>query len=420
MSSNKPIVKITFDGSVSVVSRDSNVFPVSCAVDSDGNLWTIEKATGEADFGLYKITSPGSGSDVVTEYYTLSDMTLYNVAGTSTYWHNMKIYGDNLYFIYGYSGDYTNYQIVKFTDITGTAARSFIDTGFAIASYHIHDILIESDTVFYITLSNAADTYRYVYKFYYEDSAWSSTEVVGAHSFVGVYHYETIGDIRPLQKNNYGLYVLGGVVNGGSDELRLYDSTWSQVDTVDLDDLTGAVGFGNFVGDEQSERTFTICGYTSDNVYKVYSTDVVIGDTEPTLKNTIVHIVSNYNDFGAPNEKRVCGVYLPVRSEYASAGSFSLEPDYGVNDATHVHGEASEPSGSVSMRPFTHPGEKTWSYTNSAFDSSVEAWEDIKLDVGYRCKGFRYAIRMGDAEGALPGTLCIRPPYADVQILSKQ
>ena len=131
-------------------------------------------------------------------------------------------------------------------------------------------------------------------------------------------------------------------------------------------------------------------------------------------------MVSNYTDLGSPTEKRICGVYLPVESQYATCGSFTLEPDYGVNIATHTNSESTEPSGATSLRPFAHAGRQTWTYTNSQFDSSVEAWQDINIQVGTNGKAFRYAIRMGDMSGANPGTLRIKPPYLDVQIKTKQ
>jgi hypothetical protein len=140
----------------------------------------------------------------------------------------------------------------------------------------------------------------------------------------------------------------------------------------------------------------------------------------PEMTNTRIDIVSNYNDLGSANEKRICRVYLPVESEYATQGVFRMEPDYAVNDTSHSDGESSQPSGSVASMVFSHGGGKTWVYSNDSFTSTTEPIKNIRIDVGARGKGFRYAIRMGDVPGATPGTLRIKPPYVDVQILSKQ
>ncbi len=157
-------------------------------------------------------------------------------------------------------------------------------------------------------------------------------------------------------------------------------------------------------------------------IYKMLApADLIIGDLETgDMYGVVARIVSNYNDLGTPAEKRICRTYLPVESKYHTLGIFHLEPDYAVNETTHVDGETTEPDGSVSKAEFSHRGQKTWAYTDSAFSSTVEATKDIRLDVGTRCKAFRYALRVGDGVESEHGTLRFKPPYVDVQILGKE
>ena len=66
--------------------------------------------------------------------------------------------------------------------------------------------------------------------------------------------------------------------------------------------------------------------------------------------------------------------------------------------ATHVDGETTEPADATSLRPFAHPGQQTWKYTNNQFDSAVEDWKSIRIDVGTQGTAIRYSIQVGDTD----------------------
>ena len=145
----------------------------------------------------------------------------------------------------------------------------------------------------------------------------------------------------------------------------------------------------------------------------------VIYRFDPLSEGVIAHIVSNFNDLGIVNEKRISRCYLDVESEYSTRGSVSIEPDYYVRSHTHVDGETAEPSGSVSRLDFCHSGYKTWN-TTFDFDSTVEAWNRFRLDIGTQGQAFRYSIRIGNTPASQHGTLRIKPPVFLVQVKSQR
>jgi hypothetical protein len=153
--------------------------------------------------------------------------------------------------------------------------------------------------------------------------------------------------------------------------------------------------------------------------WEAYYDDVIGNETEPTMTGVIVNIVSNYTDLGIANDKRVKRIYLDTESQYATCGAMTMEPDYGVNRYVHTDSDTSEPSGATSLQPFAHPGRQTWNYTNSQFDSTNEAWQTSRIDLGIQGKKFRYSIKVGDVPSANHGLLRIRPPMIDVQIKGK-
>jgi hypothetical protein len=145
-------------------------------------------------------------------------------------------------------------------------------------------------------------------------------------------------------------------------------------------------------------------------------TFVEAGTTQPSMLGTIINIVSNYEDLGIANEKRVPRAYLDVDSQYGTAGAFTIESDYDNNVTVHVDDETTEPSGATQLRPFAHPGHQTWKYTNSQFDSEVEQWKQCRIDVESKGTAFRYNIKIGDMANANHGTLRIRPPKMLTQV----
>jgi hypothetical protein len=346
---------------------------------------------------LQKIASPGAGQTETT-YYTLSNT--YGSSDDHGYYYGLQIYSDDLYLLWTHSS-YTNIQLIKFTTITGTSTPSLIDTGLNAGIYIPETFLIVSDTEIYISAIKVGEALYKFYKLVYAGGEWTATVGVSGKYII--------------QKTNNDF-----VVWGNDDSVAVYDSAWALKYIVSNDAVTGTTGISHLVSSTAAESIYILCGDTSTNVYKISKYEVDLEDTEPTTAGTIVHIISNYNDLGTPAEKRICRVYLPVESQYQTTGAFYLEPDYEVNETTHIDGEASEPSGSVSMRPFLHNGQETWTYTNSAFDSTVEAMKSIRLDVGTRGKAFRYAIRAGDVVGADHGMFRFKPPYIDVQILEKE
>lgn len=131
------------------------------------------------------------------------------------------------------------------------------------------------------------------------------------------------------------------------------------------------------------------------------------------------HIVSNYTDLGIVNEKRICRAYLDVESEFPTTGTVAIERDYDINAHIHTDGEASEPDGATSRLTFTHTGRETWS-TTTDFDSTVEAWKRIRLDIGLSCNAFRYSIQIENVPRAGHGILRIKPPTFLVQVKSQR
>jgi hypothetical protein len=421
-----PIVRLTFAGVESAVSSNHGaMYPISFALDASGNLWTIDDTDPSTDvYGLYKVTSPGQVGEARTLYYTFpATIDVYSNMHTADLfgnWNSMKIYGNNLYFILYDEANYSTYQLIKFTDITGAANVSIIDTTIP-TTYIINNLTVKSDTEFYLAAQILA--HRLVLGLTHSDSVWSYNIIIPLHDFVntvggtGVYFI----DIHPVKINTLGNIYLSGVVEDSKDIVKIYNEDFTELDTVIVAGIDDTIGISYYSGSTASEYTFIVCGYTSNDVYKCYPGDYyeLIADNS-TMAGTIIHIVSNLTDLGVANEKRVSRVYLPVEAEHAALGTFSVEPDYSVNKTIHVGGETSEPSGATSSLSFNHGGRKTWDYTNDVFDSQVEQWQDSRIDVGANGKAFRYAIRCGDMGVANPGILRIKPPMIDIQVKTKQ
>jgi hypothetical protein len=155
-----------------------------------------------------------------------------------------------------------------------------------------------------------------------------------------------------------------------------------------------------------------------DGYWQIVDETINDGGIAPTMAGVIVNIVSNYEDLGLPNYKRIKRMYLPVSSQWATCGAVTIEPDAQVNMATHVDGETTEPADATSLRPFAHPGQQTWKYTNNQFDSAVEDWKSIRIDVGTQGTAIRYSIQVGDVPLANSGLLRIRPPKVMAQIMN--
>jgi hypothetical protein len=230
-----------------------------------------------------------------------------------------------------------------------------------------------------------------------------------------------------LQLNSYGDFILSGILSGTTSSLKIYDSNWILLTTLTIPTLVDMVGCNHFWGSEPNENLFSICGYTSDDVWKIYPDGywVIIGDlisdssSAPTMLGVIVNIVSNYEDLGMSNNKRIKRMYLDVESQYQTCGAVTIEPDYDVNRFVHTDRETTEPSGATSLRPFFHSGRQTLKYVNNQFDSSVEAWQDTRIDVSIQGKKFRYSLKIGNVATANHGILRIRVPRIDIQIKEK-
>jgi hypothetical protein len=358
-----------------------------------------------------KCASPGAGQTIST-YYTITGN--YGTADTDEScgtFYNMKLHDDDLYILWSHA-DYDNYQIIKLTTITGTASASIIDTGISATTYTTVSSLLVADSdniCIEARYDVGALSYSEIFQLLEDGGVWTTTSVYGP------YGRSVLGDAGLEFTSNQEYLVCNY-----NDAVTAFDSDWNEIYSMANPNVDYVVNISHLISSAAKERTYILCGYDTDNVYKLTRLYASIGDTEPTTAGTIVHIVSNYNDLETPAEKRVCRVYLPVESQYQTTGAFYLEPDYSVNETSHDDGEASEPTGAVSMRPFLHNGQKTWTYTNNAFDSTVETMKSIRLDIGTKSKAFRYAIRVGDVVGADHGTLRFKPPYVDVQIIEKE
>ncbi len=407
------ILRITFTGTI------TDVISVATGGDAPEEIKDLDLyATSDYLFYLFYRTDTHSvyvqkcatpATPTITTYYTITGN--YGTTADNGTFYNLKVYGDDIYILWSHA-DYTNYQLIKLTTITGTAAASIIDTGISATTYtNASSLLIVSDTEIYIETYyfTSPQYFATIFKLSYADDAWTATAVYG-----------------PYVRNSYGNAGLEYTSNSEflvcnyNDIIEAFDENWVSLYTMSNSNVSSVDAVSHLISSDAKERTYIIGGRAADNVYKLTRVYSVIGDTEPTTAGTVVHIVSNYNDLGTPAEKRICRVYLPVESQYQTTGAFYLEPDYEVNETVHADGEASEPSGSVSMRPFLHNGQETWTYTNSAFDSTSEATKSIRLDVGAKGKAFRYAIRVGDVVGADHGTLRFKPPYVDVQLIEKE
>ncbi|MFA5385624.1 MAG: hypothetical protein WC364_13395 [Eubacteriales bacterium] len=403
------LVKITFAGAVTLL--DSVPYGGETA---SGIYFADLYATGSALYYIYQISTGFSvkkyASGAASSYYTITGN--YGTTDIQGSIYSIQIYEDDLYVLWAAPTLYTNYQIIKLTTITGTAAASIIDTGINATTYsHGGSILVNSATEIIVEAMTA--TKSTLYSVAYSGGAWAATEVVPAYTV-------TSGDDYPhanLIKTTAGNYM----VCNYSESLGVFDSSWQLISEVNSDYVTGLTGISHYVSSAAVENIYVLCGSTTSNVYAIYpDSGWEIGDDEPALEGTVIDIVSHYYDLGAANDKRVSRVYLPIESECPSWGSMTLEPGYEINTTVHANGEDAEPSGATSLRPFIHPGVKTWKYTNDQFDSTVEQWIQYRLDIGCRGKEFRYSIRAGDVSSGNTGRYRIRSPRIDIQLLSKQ
>ncbi|MDD4477336.1 MAG: hypothetical protein PHC68_15060 [Syntrophorhabdaceae bacterium] len=403
------IIRVGYDGTLTLIKAADYLYCTKTGtyvggfgIDSDGTnlVYSLDTlVAGVESWSMSKIVNPGAGQTDAA-YYTFANATTLTPDETGTY-------GDGLYMLYRDTTNYTNFQIAKFSDITGTASMTLIDTGITAASKDGNNILVTSDTEIYVYTRDyvVAPINQKLYKLVYSGSTWASTLslTVSSTSSYGTLIRNTAGDFT-ICAGNY---------------IYIYDSEFILTSSITISGLTGVYDIARLIGTSDDENTLIACGVTSNNVYKISPTVITLGDDEPTMKNTIAHIVSNYEDLGMSQDKRISRAYLDMDCKYAGCGSFSLEPSYEVNYYTHVNNESAQPDGSVSMRPFYHPGHQTWTYTNDAFDDDVEQWFPMRLDVGIKGNKFRYAIRAGDVATNVTGNMFIRPPRLEVQILGK-
>jgi hypothetical protein len=408
------IFKITFAGVITLVKKTSYLF---CSTGYKIGAFAMNTAktvmfvayyhsAGSGNTSILKITDPGGTAQVETTYYEM---------GVPRRLYYFRMYGDNLYFM---NDDQTTVEgpdvvtyINKLTDITGTATYSYIDLGFTQMDRYTNDLCVISDTEMYLLCYDSAYA---VYHVVYADDAWTVTDV-GAGTIGDTTNYAGFnsGGIKCIYPMTNGKFILSGV---SASEFYVFDADWDLERTITPTSVTLNEGACQYISDDADLNTFVICGQTSDNVYKIGMTTLTLTGDEPTMKNTVIHITSNYTDLGIPNEKRIGRAYLDIDCKYPGCGAFYIEPDYKINYATHAHGEISEPSGAVSMRPFQHYGHQTWVYTNSSFDDNSEQWQPTRLDVGTKGTAFRYTIRAGDVSTNVTGIMRIRPPKIMVQV----
>lgn len=239
--------------------------------------------------------------------------------------------------------------------------------------------------------------------------------------------YAGINSNGILYSNNYGLtWTAHNAIPAGGltytitpivSETTIINSTSNWVAGTGAGTWTGT-GADTGTGAEM-DNTYTPIPSNDNGYWQIVSDSISNGELAPNMSGCIVDIVSNYEDLGMGNDKRVKRMYLDVESQYATCGYATIEPDYGVNKYVHANNETTEPTGATSLRPFAHPGRQTWDYTNDQFDGAVEAWQDTRLDLGTQGKAFRYSVKIGDIPSANHGILRIRPPKIDVQLKGK-
>jgi len=356
------------------------------AVNSDGDVYACTYEFYDGGF---------VGGDIYKQTAGTGDFVSLGQSALDQYWTGLAIDADDNVYACAYSGD-----IYKQTGGTG----DFVALG-------------QTHRKWYgMTVSAAGNVYACVYDFDSPDDIYMQTGGVG--NFVAL-------DQAALRWNCLTSSTNGDVYAGVYPG-NLYKQTAGVGDfaliSTNSEFWTGMVGgpdgdvyacdFGTGTGGD-------IYWYIPDGYWEITTDAVTESETEPSMSGSVVNIVSNYTDLGLANDKRIKRVYLDVESQYPTNGAFTIEPDYGVNVKVHTDDETSEPTGATSIRPFAHPGRKTWDYTNDQFDSTSEAWQSIRLDVGIQGKKFRYSIKVGDVPHASHGTLRIRPPMIDVQIKGK-
>ncbi len=413
------IVQITYAGVVTLINSATLLRPSALLYTGD----SIENVLGVNATGtelyyilttytsstvwtnvLHKVSSPGSGQ-TDTEYYTFP----YEISPDL---YGFSMYGNNLYFLHN-TGISSAATITKFTDITGAASASTINTGLLYAT-HPTSIIAVSDSLLYVRSDSCVTRFSYA-------GSWVASSVVSLSGSSALAH--------SFYSNTAGEFIMAI-----GDSVRKYDSDFNLITTISPS-VTVVLSVSNLVGTAAKENVFIICGYSSDNVYQVYPNgywdnvadnvidyfwaDSSYADTDMDINGVFGKIVSNYEDLTVPNHKRVRGAYLETMSEYATCGVFALESDFTTNMSIHTDSESTEPSGAVSRAPFASGGQQTWN-TNSSFNSgTVENWDTHKLDIGTQGRKFRYSIKFGDIPNATEGEMYIKPPSVEVQIKGK-
>lgn len=403
------IIRVTYTGILTLIATTSAIpsdDPLTFfCLNGDGTILFYSALNQDTyHHHIHKITTPGVGQTDV-DYYEFPYLNLSQYS---------SIEGNNLYFLSDLDDAGPNWSIVKLTDFTGAATPSFIDTQISRTAYAILTILAVSDTELYIYVYSQTTGYKYVHKYIYAaPSGWTRT-LVATLGTATVYN-------NGLFRNSAGEFIVTTIYS-----IYKYDSQFNLIltSTPTNDVFISGLSLSTLKGSAIRETAFIILDGKWFKVYKIYPDgywtilldSISASETAPTMSGVIVDIVSNYEDLGMSNDKRVKRMYLDVESQYATCGAVTIEPDYGVNKFVHANSETTEPSGATSLRPFAHPGRQTWDYTNDQFDSAVEAWQDTRLDLGTQGKKFRYSIKIGDVPSANHGTLRLRVPKISVQI----
>ena len=387
-----------------------------------------------ADRGiLYKIATP-AGTPTVSTYYSFTGHT------TSAQILGIDLFGNNMYILYredcSENMPYYTYEdghpptdsaalIGAFNDVTSTADFESSSISYS-GSFDPSKLLAISDNELY-TFSEGYSGDKNIVRLLSSMGSW----IAGAVGIKCAYFAYSAPRMATTTTGNFAFAAeaaySGSVIS--VDSLVIYNKDWELIHSTDISSASYLGPVVNQIGTVADEAIFYGIIYTGGEtptykLYKIFTPLEMVYEWNSTwdtdyIKGTPVKIVSNYEDLGIANDKRVRRAQVNIMADYPVCGSFSLEPDYSVNTHVHTNNEAAEPSGSVSRAIFTTDGDQTWNTTGSFSSGTVENWEISRLDVEAQGNKFRYCIKMGDISTNQQGTLYIKPPLVDAQIKGK-
>ena len=427
------ILRITFEGEIDLVKsypRISTPLYGSTGVyhylvlNSDGTKLYFLRENDHRDdtppvnyvtHELWVITDMLTGSQAETLLYSSDTYEYYSTFTDPDGFSRVSTYGDYLYLGWNHSDDGTTFthSILKFSMVTDTADEITLTNMDALA-YAGHPVTILDPIVI-------NDSLIYVIVGYHDPVADVDVGEFCKVSYDGSTWIDELTGVIPLNTNITSTLrkTNGDFITSYNSGMDLYDSNVllkkSIVSTSGMP-FTTPLGLSTLVGEQYVEEIIIFTDPGSNSVWEIWPDD--FGNIIPSINGVVVNIVSNYDELGIANHKRVKRVYLDVESQYPSYGLFTLEPDYQMNLAVHTDGESVEPADATSYLTFSHVGQETWKYTNDQFDSAIEAWKAIRIDVGTQGTAFRYSIQLGDNPASNAGILRIRPPKCMAQILN--